>query len=581
LEGIQALQHDSTKVKVIRTLTDINLISKSLEFMQFDSYRVVIINALPNESDRLNLSNGIETEWERIKVLETLKGDELKVSALALLTRDNYKAQIISTISDENVRYGLLNQISDDSYRVIIISSFKNEDLLFNAISQLKTEYNKANVLIGISNDNYKYKFLSLIDSEDLKVNIIKSISDNNIKINAINLLVEDNAKIKVINKIENESIRVKLLSTLEKEESKFLVIAHIKSNELKINGLKIINNYQEVMRNFFKKGSFEYLFHFDKNILNEVFDDNQIKILNEYSNIKNKKIRKLYSNYVSTNYENINMDNLDKISQILFRVEMSNSSELQAFGDVIANQVLNHENPLQYFSRVEDIFVKNNIPYVGKIFEVFKLLHSNERNYKNYSPLLGRFKDSKHKMQMMDLVIFNDLLKCAFGSNNRSLKEFINDIDKGNIILTNVIANKTLLNNMNEAEKNILTKYLDRIEIILDSYEKWRHRKTNSKTNEELILRINYILDRLNIKGNDYKEIPDIIVKKLCGISGIDSFEKAKNYFDYIILETDRRNREKSKEPFILEEGDFVKGINYVEYLSRILQNGSVSKEF
>lgn len=106
-------------------------------------------------------------------------------------------------------------------------------------------------------------------------------------------------------------------------------------------------------------------------------------------------------------------------------------------------------------------------------------------------------------------------------------------------------------------------------------------NRKTNSKTNEELTLKINYILDRLNIKGNDYKEIPDIIVKKLCGISGIDSFEKAKNYFEYIVSETDRRNREKSKEPFILEEGDFIKGINDVKYLSRILQNGSVSKEF
>ena len=37
-----------------------------------------------------------------------------------------------------------------------------------------------------------------------------------------------------------------------------------------------------------FSINSFEYLYHFDKSILKEVFDDNQIKILNEYSNIKN-----------------------------------------------------------------------------------------------------------------------------------------------------------------------------------------------------------------------------------------------------------------------------------------------------
>lgn len=103
----------------------------------------------------------------------------------------------------------------------------------------------------------------------------------------------------------------------------------------------------------------------------------------------------------------------------------------------------------------------------------------------------------------------------------------------------------------------------------------------SRKKTSKELVLRINYIVDRLNLKGNNYKEIPDIIVKKLCGISGIDTFESAKKYFEYIISETDKRNRQKSNEQFILEEGDFVKGINDVKYLSRILQNGCVSKEF
>ncbi len=581
LEGLKQLKNDSSKIKIISSLTDINLIEQSLSFIEFDQNKVIVINSLTDEVDRLNLSNSIKAEWERIEVLVTITSDKLKARALSLLTRDDYKAKLISTIRDENIKYELLRQVNEDSEKITIISSFKNEDLLYSAISQLKNEYNKASVLVKVANDNVKYKFLSLINSEDLKANIINSMSDNNFKINAINLLTKDNFKLKVINKIEDELVRVNLISTLEKQESQFIVIAQIKSNEIKVNGLKTINNYQEVMRTFFKNGSFEYLYHFDKNILKQVFDDKQMKILNEYSNIKNEKIRKLYSIYVSANYENINMENLDKISQILFRIEMSNSSELQAFGDLIAKHVLNHDNPLQYFSKVEDIFVKNNIPYVGKIFEVFKLLHSNSRDYRNYSPLLNRFKDSQYQIQIMDLIIFNDLLKCAFGSNNRSLKEFITEIDKGNNILTNVMTNKTLLNSLNNSEKIILIKYLDKIEIILDSYDKWKNKKTGSTVCEDLLLRINYVVDRLNLAGNNYKEIPDIIVKKLCGISGIDTFESAKKYFEYIISETDKRNREKINGPFILEEGDFVKGINDVKYLSRILQNGSVSKEF
>ena len=446
---------------------------------------------------------------------------------------------------------------------------------------QLNSEYSKARVLIDISNDDYKCKFLSLIDTEDLKANIINSMYDNTIKIKAINLLTEDEAKIKVINKIEDENIRVSLLPILKKEESKFFIIAQINSNEIKISGLKTINNYKEIMRDFFNKGLFEYLYHFDKNILSEIFDDKQIRILNEYRKINNKKIRKLYSNYISSNYDSINMENLDKISQILFRIEMSNSSELQAFGDLIANQVLNNENPLQYFSKIEDIFVKNNIPYVGKIFEVFKLLHSNARDYRNYSPVLNRFKNSKHQTQIMDMIIFNDLLKCAFGSNNRSLKNFIISIERGNIILSSIMTNGELIENLNDSEKSTLNRYLDKIEIILDGYEKWKNKKVELSSSNELSLRIKSLVDRLNLKNSDYENIPDIIIKKLCGISGIDSLESAKQFFKQTITETDRRNREQCNKPFILEEGDFVKGINDIKYLSRILQNGSVSKEF
>ena len=30
-------------------------------------------------------------------------------------------------------------------------------------------------------------------------------------------------------------------------------------------------------------------------------------------------------------------------------------------------------KNPIASLNKIEEIFVKNNIPYVGKIFEVFK----------------------------------------------------------------------------------------------------------------------------------------------------------------------------------------------------------------
>lgn len=343
----------------------------------------------------------------------------------------------------------------------------------------------------------------------------------------------------------------------------------------------QILNQVLEMIKTKFDEGKYDDILRLDSSIFLQTLNEKQNKILNAYHNIENIKLKQIFKNYVSSNYETIDTECIEETVQILFRIEMSNSSELQAFGDLIAKQVLSQDNPLQFFSKVEEIFVKNNIPYVGKIFEVFKLLHINMGDYRNYSPLLNRFQDSKHPIQMMDLIIFNDLLKCAFGSNNRSLKNFLIDIDKGDKILTRVLNDKTLLSRLNDSDRSTLTKYLDKVEILLDSYDRWEGKEIHSETPEELPLRIHYIIDRLNLNGYHYEQIPDLLVKKFCGISGIDTFEKAKEYFDWIISETDQRNREKTKETFVLEEGDFVKGINDIKYLSRILQNGSVSKEF
>lgn len=581
VEALSNLELDSSKAEIVSTFTDVHFIEQALGYIKDEFKKIKVISQISNEDDRFNLIHFIKIEGYRAEVLVTITDDLLKIKGLSLLTKDQYKARIISTLSDDILKYELLNQIKDDSDKITIICSIKNEDILYNALLQLKLEYMKANVLIKISNDAMKYKFLSLIDTEYLKVNIIHSISNIDIKIKCIKLLTSDSSKIKTINQIDDEMIRVSLLSILEKEESKFLIISQMQSNEMKMIGLKTIDHYQIIMKKFFQNGSFEYLYHFDQNLLHEIFDDKQLNILKHYGRITNEKIRKLFSNYISTHYETINIENLDKISQILFKIEMSNSGELQAFGDLIASEVLAVEDPLQYFTKIEDIFVKNNIPYVGKIFKVFKLLHSNINDYKNASPLLNRFKYSKYSIQMMDLIIFNDLLKCAFGSNNRSLKDFINNIDQGNNILEHIMTHKILLGDLKEIEKDILMKYLDKVEIILENYEVWRSQKVTFEKTEGILLRMNYIMDELNIRGSNYKEIPDILVKNLCGIFGIDTLESAKKYFEYIILQTDKRNREKSNGPFILEQGDFVKGINHVKYLPRVLQNGSVSKEF
>lgn len=569
-ESINLIKDQYYKSNVVKGFKGTDKFAKALKLISA-SYQVKIINELDKDIEKLELLELVDRESYRVDIVDTITDDRLKAESLKMFSRDLNKAKIIASIREEKLKYSLLDEISDESKKVSIIITLKQETLIYDSILKLDNEYNKAQVLINIDNDDIKGKYLSLIESDELKVNIINSMNDDLKKVSLIDLLSNDEFKIQVIVNITGEQLRIDLSSTLENVESKFNILVRIKNNDIKLNGLRSIPDYLNHMKIFFEKGFYEYLYHFERELLKKIFDDSQIKVLKEYSSINNEKLRIAYSNYVSSNYKEINMDNLDKITTLLSKIELSNSSELQAFGDFIANQVLKQDEPLQYFEKIEHIFVKNNMPYVCKVYEVFKILHSDIESYTNYSPLLNSFSGAANQIEMLDSIIWGDLLKCSFESNNRSLKKFVYGLESSNELLIRLFKNNSLIGKLSDADLECLNCYLDQIELILDYVD---------KDNKGLLTRINNIINYLDVY-EDLSLIPNIIIQKMCGILGIRTLKDAKNYFDIIVNDANNRNRDSINMPFVLEEGDFVKGINDVKYLCKILQNGSVAKEF
>ncbi|MBR2289934.1 MAG: hypothetical protein IJ867_04900 [Clostridia bacterium] len=72
-----------------------------------------------------------------------------------------------------------------------------------------------------------------------------------------------------------------------------------------------------------------------------------------------------------------------------------------------------------------------------------------------------------------------------------------------------------------------------------------------------------------------------DRVVRMFCGFVGIHTLEEAKDWIRSKIKSADERNRNAAGFEMKLEKGDFIKGIGNITYLRKILQNGSVSKEF
>ena len=86
-----------------------------------------------------------------------------------------------------------------------------------------------------------------------------------------------------------------------------------------------------------------------------------------------NKKLDK----FVLDNDE-LDMNKIKYAAEVLQRISRSNSVEIFTFRKQLAGQVLRADNPLECLSTIEDIFIKSNIPTVGKIYSCFETLHPN-----------------------------------------------------------------------------------------------------------------------------------------------------------------------------------------------------------
>lgn len=282
---------------------------------------------------------------------------------------------------------------------------------------------------------------------------------------------------------------------------------------------------------------------------------------------IKEKKI--LYS--IVRKYD------VEDIRNIVSRLATSNSSEIQRLGETLIDPIMASENPYDTLDQIEDIFLKNNLPYVAKAYQVYKIL--NPEYASNYgSPMLNA-KSSRGK----DILIFADLIKASFGSNNRSVINYFESIEKGDKIFRRVLTNQNELSQLSNRDKEILDTYLGHLNVLYNQTMKGR---AAGVANAHQLGKDTYenVLEMATLFSKDGKldyNLPDRLTEMFCHFAGIDTFEDAKNYIHAKVAMADKRHREEAKHAFTLEKGDFVKGLNSIQYMESILQNGSVCKEF
>lgn len=306
----------------------------------------------------------------------------------------------------------------------------------------------------------------------------------------------------------------------------------------------------------------------------------NRMKVISAYSKIEDVELQKAFKEYVMEFRANIDVEKIEYVSEVLSRLSLSNSSEIFTFRKELATQILKSKNPLESLVKIEDVFIRNNIPTVGKIYSCFEILHPDFQgfNFENsmISPVLKRSSTTSKKV-----IVFSDLIKSSFGSNNRSVNEYLKNIEFGSNLYESIKSGQIQFDSLGEAEMRELTTFCNHLATLYNNTMKVKKENEIFISTGHVLTDILELSKKLSPDGTLDYNLADRVIRMFCGFTGIDTLEQAKKYIERKVKIADSRNRDASNSNMELEQGDFIKGIGGITYLRNILQNGSVSKEY
>ena len=371
--------------------------------------------------------------------------------------------------------------------------------------------------------------------------------------------------------------------------------------------------------------------------------DDKQIAVAKGYGSISEgddwNDSRKLFESYVGEHYDELTAEQIKWTASIMARLANSNASELADRSEAFTRELLKLDTDKipEALDKIEDVYIHNHLPYVGKNYLVFRTMHPspNLEDDFNFSPTLNYVSDGEPntispvlqqatgdirsgKLDQMlnsrDTIIVSDLLRASLGSNNRSIREYLATLKNGQALLDQLNSGELAWDTFNQptnlmdkdtkANYDTLSTFAWHLATIYNSTLPGKehpyqliHQQVNQQSDTEEpsaqsnALRSDFTNLTSLIKPNSRYSLADRAVRYFAHFVGIEDLAGAEQYMDNIVKEADARNRKTAEylattsEPK-LQPGDLVKGMGGtdgygIRYLSYAFQNGSISKEY
>ena len=358
--------------------------------------------------------------------------------------------------------------------------------------------------------------------------------------------------------------------------------------------------------------------------------DDKQVSFAVGYGSLNEgnewNSPQRAFRDYVSDHYDELTAEQIRQASGIIARLSNSNASELAERSEAFTRELLKLDTDKipEALDKIEDVYIHNHLPYVGKNYLVFRTMHPspNLEDDFNFSPLsygrpntispvlqqaTGDIRSGKldQMLNSRDTIIVSDLLRASLGSNNRSIREYLDTLKNGQALLDQLSSGEldwsifnqptNLMDKDAKANYDTLSAFAWHLATIYNSTLPGKehpyqlvHQQSNTEkpSTQPSSLQTDFANLTSLIRPNSRYSLADRAVRYFAHFVGIEDLAGAERYMDNVVKEADARNRKTAEylattsEPK-LQPGDLVKGIGNVCYLSDIFQNGSIAGEY
>lgn len=320
-------------------------------------------------------------------------------------------------------------------------------------------------------------------------------------------------------------------------------------------------SNIDQFLHSHLTKGILSSFSQEDQNFWNTILNlhDNQITLLL----VKSKSDSQSFS-----------QERFPQYLSVINEINNSPSKEILKIKNQLLIEIFGTTNPLETYQKVLDIFTKNNLPMVGKIYRVFNAIYPTERLNQILSDneLLSRVLTKTHSSRLRQSIIFNDLLKVNLGSGESSLTNYLNFLNQSSATLEKARSG----NQLSPSEVQQLSLFFRKLDTLYDSSLLSRLQSQKPFDASTLQIKISELYQKYNVKKG--QSISDRVAEMYLFGLGLKTIPEALSYIQKTKESAHQRNL--SQTDFSLHPGDLVKGV-LSENLGNILNFGCVAGEY